>query len=233
MKIGIIGAMESEISALKDMMTGVGITTHAHMDFFTGKIYDKDIVLVKSGVGKVNAAAAAQILCDLFMVTHIINTGAAGSLDTKINIWDIVIAHDAVQHDMDCTGLGAPLGKIPFFKKSYFASDEKLRMLAADICGEICTDIVAHEGRVASGDKFVCDSDTKKYIRENFDAMCCEMEGAAIMQVAYINDVPCLVLRAISDTADDSAEMDYPAFERMAARHSIKILSEMIKRMQE
>lgn len=231
MKIGIIGAMESEVGGLRAKLEDVTVSKYAQREFIEGKMAGKEIVLVKCGVGKVNAACCAQVLCDIYHVDVIINTGVAGSLDPAIDIGDVVICTEAVQHDMDCVGFGAPLGKIPFLKTSEFKADEKLRLLANDICGEVCNDITAFEGRIATGDQFVCSKEKKKFITDNFNAMCCEMEGAAIAQTAYLNDVSFLILRAISDKADDTASVDYPAFERMAAWHSIKILTELINRI--
>jgi adenosylhomocysteine nucleosidase len=231
MKIGIIGAMESEVGGLRDRLEGWKLKKIAGMGFCSGKLSGNDVIVVKCGVGKVNAAICAEILCEHFKVDYIINTGAAGSLDPRINIGDVVICTEAVQHDMDCVGFGSPLGKIPFLKTSEFPSDDSLRSLAKSICEEVCPDIRCFEGRIATGDQFICDKDHKDFIVSNFKALCCEMEGAAVAQTAYLNDVPFLIIRAISDKADASAEMDYPAFERMAAWHSIKILTEMVGKL--
>ena len=230
MKIGIIGAMESEIGGLRDALSSVKVVEKAGMEFFKGVMSanGNEVIVVKCGVGKVNAAVCAEILCECFKVDYLINTGAAGSLNNKIDIGDVVLCTEAVQHDMDCRGFGAQLGKIPFMKTSEFAADERLRTLAKAVCQKVCTDISVFEGRIATGDQFICDREKKKFITQNFDCLCCEMEGAAIAQTAFLNGVPFLIIRAISDKADDSAEMDYPAFERMAAWHSIKILTEMV-----
>ncbi len=228
MKIGIIGAMESEIGGLRDKLENQKVVKAAGMDFYIGVMSGNEVIIVKCGVGKVNAAICATLLCERFHVECIINTGAAGSLNSKIEIGDVVLCTEAVQHDMDCRGFGSPVGKIPFMKTSEFPADEKLRSLANAVCRKVCADINVFEGKIATGDQFICDPDKKKSIIDNFGALCCEMEGAAIAQTAWLNDVPFLIIRAISDKADDSAEMDYPAFERMAAWHSIKILTEMI-----
>ena len=231
MKIGIIGAMESEVGELRNRLESLTLSKIAGMEFYCGKMSGKDVIVVKCGVGKVNAACCTQILCDRFRVDYVINTGAAGSLDSKIDIGDVVLCTEAVQHDMDCVGFGSPLGKIPFMKTSEFPADERLRDLAKETCQRVCTDISVFEGRIATGDQFICSKDKKNFIKQNFGALCCEMEGAAVAQAACLNNVPFLIIRAISDKADASAEMDYPAFERMAAWHSIKILTEMIGKM--
>ncbi len=230
MRIGIIGAMESEIGGLRDALNNVKVVKKIGMEFFQGVMSanGNEVIVVKCGVGKVNAAICAEVLCECFKVDYIINTGAAGSLNPNIEIGDVVLCTEAVQHDMDCRGFGSPIGKIPFMKTSEFPADERLRELAKAVCKKVCTDISVFEGRIATGDQFICDKEKKSFIVENFNAMCCEMEGAAIAQTAYLNNVPFLIIRAISDKADDSAEMDYPAFERMAAWHSIKILTEMV-----
>ncbi len=228
MIIGIIGAMESEVGELRNRLEDRKVMKFAGMDFYSGNMSGNEVIVVKCGVGKVNAAICAEILCQGFDVDYLINTGAAGSLDPRINIGDIVLCTEAVHHDMDCVGFGAPVGKIPFMKTSEFPADEELRELAKSVCKKVCSEVEAFEGRIATGDQFICSHEKKEYIAKTFNALCCEMEGAAVAQTAYLNDVPFLIIRAISDKADDSAQMDYPAFERMATWHSIKILTEMV-----
>ncbi len=228
MKIGIIGAMESEVGELRNRLENSVVTKAAGMEFCSGVLSGNSVIVVKCGVGKVNAAVCAELLCEKFGVDYIINTGAAGSLNADIDIGDIVLCTEAVQHDMDCVGFGSPLGKIPFMKTSAFPADERLRSLAKAVCSKVCSEVHVFEGRIATGDQFISDKKKKDFIVNNFKALCCEMEGAAVAQTAYLNNVPFLIVRAISDKADDSAEMDYPAFERMAAWHSIKVLTEMI-----
>jgi adenosylhomocysteine nucleosidase len=228
LKIGIIGAMDSEVGGLRDLLKNQVIEKISGMDFYCGTLSDREVIVVRCGVGKVNAAICAEVLCCRFKVDYLINTGAAGSLDARINIGDVVLCTDVVQHDMDCVGFGSPLGKIPFMETSEFHSDNVLRFLAKAAYLRVCKEVAVFEGRIATGDQFICDKEKKENIRENFGALCCGMEGAAVAQTAYLNNVPFLIIRAISDKADDSAEMDYPAFERMAAWHSIKILTEMV-----
>ncbi len=227
-KIGIIGAMELEVDTLKAKMNVKQTTKKAGMEFFEGTLNGVEVVIVRSGIGKVNAGICTQILADLFAVTHIINTGVAGSLDAKINIGDIVVSTDVCQHDMDVTVMGYKLGEVPQLGTLSFPADEKMAALAKSVCEKVNADIKVFSGRIVSGDQFICDKAVKDRIVSNFDASCTEMEGAAIGQAAYLNQIPFVILRAISDKADNSAQMDYPAFEREAAKHCAKLVEEFI-----
>ena len=229
--IGIIGAMEEEVAILKEKMEDVRIIKKASMDFYEGTLAGRKTVVVRSGIGKVNAGICAQILADVFSVEAIINTGIAGSLNKDINIGDIVLSTDVVQHDMDATGFGYRKGQIPQMPIFYFAADEKLRQLAAEVCREVNPDIQVFEGRIASGDQFVFDQGVKDGIVSEFAAYATEMEGAAIGQAAYLNEIPFLVIRAISDKADGSAQMDYSEFEKKAIEHSVKLTLNMLARL--
>lgn len=227
--IGIIGAMDIEVDGLVQMMSDVNVTEKAGMKFNAGKLHGKDIVVVKCGVGKVNAAIAAQIMIDTFGSDVVINSGVAGSLDNEVDICDIVLSTDAVQHDMDVTPLGYKKGQIPDVDTFAFAASEKYRELAMKVASCELTDIKVFCGRVASGDQFINGGEVKDGIIDNFSAMCAEMEGGAIAQVCYLNNVPFLIIRAISDKADGSSHMDYPVFEKKAAENSIKLLAKMIE----
>ena len=229
--IGIIGAMEVEVAILKEKMEDVRIIKKASMDFYEGILAGKKVVVVRSGIGKVNAGICAQILADVFSVDAIINTGIAGSLNKNINIGDIVLSTDVVQHDMDATGFGYRKGQIPQMPVFFFNADDNLRRLAAEVCKEVNPDIQVFEGRIASGDQFVCDQDVKNRIVSEFSAYATEMEGAAIGQAAYLNEIPFLVVRAISDKADGSAEMDYSEFEKAAVDHSVRLTLNMLARI--
>lgn len=227
--IGIIGAMDEEVNKLKAELTDVNVYKKASMDFYEGKLYDKDVVVVRSGIGKVNAAICTQILVDKYNVGCVINTGIAGSLDAKINIGDIVLSVDALQHDVDAVAFGYDLGVIPRMEESVFKADEELLKVADEACREVLSEINIFKGRVVSGDQFISDKVTKEKLVNTFSGMCTEMEGAAIAHAAYLNDVPFLIIRAISDKADDSAHMDYPAFEAMAINNSVKLMKAIIK----
>ena len=229
--IGIIGAMDEEVSKLKELMSDVIVETKASMDFYKGKLKGKDVVIVRSGIGKVNAAICTQILVDKYSVDAVINTGIAGSLNASIDIGDIVLSEDALQHDMDATGFGYEPGVIPRMETSVFKADNMLRKIAKESCEKVNPDIKVFEGRVVSGDQFISDKDKKKYILDNFSGYCTEMEGAAIAQVAYLNNIPFLIIRAISDKADDSATEDYPTFEKKAVEHSVRLIYELAGRL--
>lgn len=229
--LGIIGAMDVEVTKVKEQMTQVEITEKAGMEFYSGLWHEKPVTVVRSGIGKVNAAICAQILVDLFHVDAIINTGIAGSLKAEINIGDVVLSTDALQHDVDARGFGYALGVIPQMKESDFKADEKLIALAQECCLQVCPDIRAFAGRVISGDQFISDKEKKNQLVWEFQGFCTEMEGAAIAQSAYLNGIPFLIIRAISDKADDSATMDYPAFEAKAVENSVKLLSAMVQHM--
>ena len=229
--IGIIGAMEVEVAILKEKMEDVRIIKKASMDFYEGILAGKKVVVVRSGIGKVNAGICAQILADVFSVDAIINTGIAGSLNKNINIGDIVLSTDVVQHDMDATGFGYRKGQIPQMPVFFFNADDNLRRLAAEVCKEVNPDIQVFEGRIASGDQFVCDQDVKNRIVSEFSAYATEMEGAAIGQAAYLNEIPFLVVRAITDKADGSAQMDYSEFEKAAVDHSVRLTLNMLARI--
>lgn len=229
MKLGIIGAMEEEVAQLKEKMTDLTITTKAGMDFYDGLLLGKAVTIVRSGIGKVNAGCCTQILADLFSVDCVINTGIAGSLDAAIDIGDIVLCTDAVQHDMDAVAFGYDLGVIPRMPVSFFPADETLRAAAKTICERVNPEIKVHEGRVATGDQFIADKAKKDFIVNNFQARCTEMEGAAIAQAAYNNNLPFLIIRAISDKADNSAQMDYPTFEKQAIEHTVKLMLALVE----
>ncbi len=224
MKLGIIGAMEEEVAQLKEKMTALTITTRASMEFYDGLLLGKPVTVVRSGIGKVNAGCCTQILADLFHVDAVINTGIAGSLDASIDIGDIVLCTDAMQHDVDAVAFGYPLGTIPRMPVSAFPADATLRSLAKTLCEQVNPEIHVHEGRVVTGDQFIADKEKKDFITEHFHGMCTEMEGAAIAQAAFNNGLPFLIIRAISDKADNSAQMDYPTFERRAIEHTVKLM---------
>lgn len=230
-KIGIIGAMEVEVESLKEKMETSQVICKAGMNFCEGVLCGQPVVVVRSGVGKVNAAVCTQILIDDFKVDAVINTGIAGSLKAEINIGDLVVSTDLVHHDMDAVNFGYPLGQIPQMDVFSFEADEKLALLAKEACEEVNPEIQVFRGRVVSGDQFIADKAAKNRISENFDGYCTEMEGAAIAQAAYLNGVPFVVLRAISDKADDSATMDYPTFEKQAIIHSVRLVVRMMEKL--
>ncbi len=230
MKLGIIGAMAVEIAALKENMEDMRVETRAGMEFCMGNLQGTQVVVVQCGVGKVNAAMCAQILCDRYEVTHLVNTGIAGSLSAQLDIGDLVISKDAMYHDFDCVHFGYEMGRVPGMDTVAFPADETMIRLAKAAAEEVNP---GHStvGRVASGDLFVAEKTAKNSIIEKTGALCTEMEGAAIAHTAYRNVVPFVIIRAISDKADDSAEMDYPTFEAIAAQRCARVTMTMAKQM--
>ena len=223
--------MDVEVSALKENLKDMREHKHAVGMFYEGMLEGLPVVIVQCGIGKVNAALCVQILCDLFCVTHIVNTGVAGSLCAELDIGDFVISTDAMYHDFDCHAFGYPVGKVPGLPVT-FEADEKLIGYAV-AAAEAVNPGHTKTGRVASGDQFICEKAQKEHIISVTQALCTEMEGAGIAQTAHRNEVPFVILRAISDKADDSAEMDYPTFEAIAADRCARVTMAMAKQIRE
>ena len=186
-RIGIIGAMELEVEELKSCLSLSKVTEKAGMEFFEGSLNGAEVVVVRCGIGKVNAALCVQILADLFEVTHIINTGVAGSLNAALDIGDILVSRDALHHDMDVSALGYEPGIVPQMDTSVFKADEGLVESALETCKEVNPDIHVMSGRVVSGDCFVAGKEIKNRLVTCFQGDCAEMEGAAIAHGAYLN----------------------------------------------
>lgn len=231
MTIGIIGAMEEEVAVLKQEMAIEETVEYASMQFCKGVLCGRQVVIVRSGIGKVNAGICAQILADKFQVGVLINTGIAGSLDAAIDIGDMVISTDLVEHDMDATIFGDPLGQVPRMDTFSFPADKELMEKAVAANREANPDIQTFTGRIVSGDQFVSSAEVKAKLVEHFQAKCTEMEGAAIAHAAYLNHISCVIIRAISDKADNSATMDYPTFETKAIEHSVRLVRNLLPRI--
>lgn len=230
-KIAIIGAMELEVEELKSKMEVKAVKDKAGMEFYEGTLNGAAAVIVRSGVGKVNAAMCVQILADDFQITHIINTGVAGSLNARLDIGDILISRDALHHDVDATIFGYQLGEVPQLGVREFPADMRLAELAKDSCEKVNPGIHAMIGRVVSGDQFISSRDIKEKLIREFQGDCTEMEGAAIAHGAYLNQIPFVIIRAISDKSDDTAQVEYPVFERAAAKHSARLVEDMISKI--
>ena len=229
MRLGIIGAMDVEIAALKQAMEEKEEQTPAGMEVCLGTLEGLPVAVARCGVGKVNAALCVQILRDLCQVTHVVNTGIAGSLDPKLDIGDLVVSSDAMYHDFSCTVFGYSQGQVPGFPAA-FPADGELCRIALEAAEEVYPGH-ARMGRIASGDQFVCGTEQKERISDLTEGLCTEMEGAAIAQAAYRNNLPFVILRAISDKADNSAEMDYPSFEAAAAKRCAAVTMALAKRL--
>ena len=230
MILGIISAMSEELELLLKDMDIKEETKRANMTFYKGTLGDKDIIAVVCGIGKVNAAVCSQILISEFNVTSIINVGVAGGIGKDIYPGDVVVGTNLVQHDMDTTAFGDPHGQIPRLDTFDFKCDKTLVKAALDACEEI-KEINIFPGRIISGDQFISSVDKIKWFEEEFKAMACEMEGASIAQVCYLNNVPCVVIRSISDNANNGAHMDYEKFIPIAVRNSTIILKNMLNKI--
>ena len=229
-KLGIIGAMQVEVEILLAATENKVSRTIAGSTFYEGQLEGLDVVIVQCGVGKVNAAICAQILCDCFGITHLVNTGIAGSLCAELDIGDLVVSQDAMYHDFDCVHFGYDFGRVPGMDTVAFPADERLIGYALD-AAESVNPGHARLGRIATGDLFVAEKSAKDRIISKTQAICTEMEGTAIAQTAYRNGLPFVILRAISDKADDSAEMDYPTFERIAAHRCAQVTRSLACRL--
>ncbi len=227
--IGIIGAMESETAAIIRAMEKAETNEVSGVRFVRGTWGGKEVVVATSGVGKVFAALCAEAMILTYHPECIINTGVAGALDPRLEILNVVIAEQVVQHDMDTSPLGDPVGMLSGLNKVELPADP--RLCTAFETAARAIGATAVRGVVASGDQFIAEQQKKNLIRSRFNAACCEMEGAAIGQVCYVNKVPFAILRAISDGASEEAAMDFPAFAKKAARQSINILEQTLKNL--
>ena len=230
-KIGIIGAMDVEVDTLKEASDIKTVTKIADMEFCEGALGGKNVVIVKCGMGKVNAGICANTLINDIDCDKIINTGVAGSLDNRIDIGDFVVSTDAVQHDFNVEAIGFEKGEIPYTGLYSFPANESLRSTAVKAVQESASDVNVFEGRVRSGDQFISTKEQKDKIISDFGGLCCEMEGAAIAQACFLNDTPFVVIRAISDKPNETEFVDYKVFEAQAAARCAKIVQYMIENM--
>ena len=226
-KIGLIGAMVEEIRLMEEKLERETVTVKAGIRFMEGTLNGKPVVLCKSGVGKVNAAVCTQILIDRFGADAVIFTGVAGALDPSLDIGDVVVSTECVQHDMDASPLGFPRGTIPFADTSVFPADPELVRLAYEASKALPGGRVL-KGRVLSGDQFVADRETVRRLHEELQGVCVEMEGAAVAQVCAMNGVPYVVIRSMSDKADGSAHVNFAEFAVQAANRSCQIVNRML-----
>ena len=225
--IGIIGAMDEEIAFIKEIAEIVSAKNILGLDFYITKFGGNSVIIVKCGIGKVNAAACTQVLIDHFAVDCVINVGVAGAIYKELNIGDIVVSSDALQHDMDVSALGDPVGTIPRMAESRFKADSELIEKAVE-AGNALEGHKVFTGTVASGDQFIASAEAKNRIWNNFKAYCAEMEGAAIAHVCYLNKMPFVIIRSISDKADEQADMSFEEFTKIAAKNSSVILEGML-----
>ena len=230
MVIGIIGAMAEEVESLKKIMKVENTMIKAGMEFFEGKLWNHDAVVVVSGIGKVNAAICSQILVDMFDVDRIINVGVAGGVSIDANPGDVVIASSLVQHDVDCTAFGERHGQIPRMDVYDFKCDESMINIAknVELKSESNKTMV---GIIATGDQFIADNEKVKWLDSTFGAAAVEMEGASIAQVSHQNRVPFIVIRSISDNANTGASVDFEKFVPLAVDNSMRIIEGLLRNM--
>lgn len=224
--IGIIGAMEPEVEALIAALDNAVSETVSGITFHIGKIGERTVAIAKCGIGKVFAALCAQTMIIKYSPDLIVNTGVGGALRSGITTGDIVVAESLCQHDMDTSAIGDPVGLVSGINVIYFESDKRaadILLGAAESLG-----LRAYSGRIASGDKFIASAEDKARIISTFSADACEMEGCAVAQVAFVNRIPFAVVRAISDSADGEATMDYPTFLPIAAKNSTNMTLALI-----
>ncbi len=227
-RTGIIGALEEEVASLSEAAANTKTTSIAGMTFYEGTLDGRQAIIVKCGIGKVNAGICAQLLITVFHADRIINTGVAGSLNAAIEIGDIVISTDAVQHDFDLTPLGYAPGELDGARTPSLPADAEMRRNAVHAVRQCVPEAHVFEGRVCTGDQFISSSARKEVLAAAFGGLCCEMEGGAIAQVCLQNGIPFVIIRAISDKADGSAEMAYSEFTRAAAIRCAAIVRAMI-----
>ena len=229
MKLGIIAAMQKEAELILSAMTDVSSEVCGSITYKMGKIGSTEIVCAVCGIGKVFAAMCAQTMIVKYAPDAVINTGVGGTLTCELSIGDIAVSSDVVQHDMDTSALGDPVGLISGINVIHIKADVKLGDAVCAIADEL--GMKTYRGTIASGDKFGADTKIKAYITDNFGAIACEMEGAAVGQTCYVNNVPFLVIRAISDDADGGACEDYPTFAKKSAENSAKLVIKLASSM--
>lgn len=228
MKIGIIGAMDQEVALFLRHMAVRGQENRGGIDYYAGKFAGRDVVVCKSGAGKVNAAVCTEILISTYEVEAVVFTGVAGALHPDLEIGDVVVSTECQQHDVDASALGIPTGTIPYHPRSVFPADEQL-VQAARRAGEEMIDHATYAGKVLSGDQFIANRERVKSLYEQFGGWCTEMEGAAVAQVCDMHELLFVIIRSISDKADHSANVNFPEFVEMAAAQSYRIVKRMLE----
>lgn len=229
--IGIIGAMHEEIVELKNMISNLEEEKILDITFYKGTLEGKKIVLVEGGIGKVNSSVCTTLLIDRFKVDQLIFTGVAGGTNPNIEVGDIVISNELIQHDFDCTAFGMKHGEIPRMDTSIFKADKNLIEIAEKSALELFDPKNIYTGRIVSGDTFVAESEKINWLRETFNSECTEMEGAAVAHVCFLFKIPFVIIRSISDKANGNAKTDFQEFVKLAAKNSKNLIVEMMKRI--
>lgn len=228
--IGIIGAMEEEVKFIKEHLDIITAKNIVGLDFFMGKMGKNNVVLVRSGIGKVNAAICTQVLISLYAVDYIVNIGVAGGVSDQLNIGDIVISTEAMHHDFDTTIFGDEPGFIPRMQTSIFKADDFLIKLATESIENI-QNINIFTGRIVSGDKFVSDIAEKNKIKKTFSPLCVDMESASIAQTCNLNKIPFVIIRSISDNSDEGTVQNYEEFFVQSAKNASIFLQSIIEKI--
>lgn len=224
--IGIIGAMEEEVTILTNKLQNVNETTIAHVKFYKGMLNNKEVVITQSGIGKVKAAISTALLIHEFKPSVIINTGSAGALDETLQVGDVLISDRVIYHDADATAFGYDYGQVPQMPK-YYQSDEGLRQLILKIIEQ--QNLTGKVGLIVSGDSFIGSQELRQQIKTQFpEAMAVEMEATAIAQTCYQFDVPYIVARAVSDLANGQAEISFENFLEKAAVSSSEMVEKLV-----
>ncbi|WP_080849126.1 5'-methylthioadenosine/S-adenosylhomocysteine nucleosidase [Cytobacillus gottheilii] len=223
MKIAIIGAMEEEVTILRDKITNQSVETIAGCEYTTGEMDGADVILLRSGIGKVNAAMSTTVLLDRFKPDYVINTGSAGGLNPELNVGDVVISSEVRHHDVDVTAFGYEYGQVPQLPAA-FTANEKLVKIAEE-CAKESGDIQVVRGLIATGDSFMSDPVRVEAVREKFeDLQAVEMEAAAIAQVCHQFNIPFVVIRSLSDIAGKESDISFDKFLETAALHSANLV---------
>lgn len=225
--LGIISAMNVELESIKELMVDIKGKSISNINFYQGKINNKEVVIAVCGIGKVFAAICAQTMILNYEVDSILNVGVGGSLSEKLDVASVAISSSLVQHDMDTSPLGDPVGLISGINIVNIPADNNISLKVENILQKI--GINNEIGVIASGDQFINSKQKKEYIKSTFNAIACEMEGAAIAQVCYVNKVPFCVIRAISDNADGNSHVDYSAFVKIAVKNTTRLIDEYTK----
>ncbi|QIZ78743.1 5'-methylthioadenosine/S-adenosylhomocysteine nucleosidase [Ferrimonas lipolytica] len=230
MKIGIIGAMEQEVSLLRSQIDNLSIDTVAGIEFYQGQMNGTDVIVTRSGIGKVTAAVATSVLIERFKPNYVINTGSAGGFAEELQIGDVVISSEVRHHDVDVTAFGYEIGQLPG-QPAAFLPEPKLVEVAKESIAEV-GEVAAIEGLICTGDSFIADPERTKVMLNHFPAMAaCEMEAAAIAQTCHQFNVPFVVIRAISDNANDDGAVDFDSFIIKAGEHSARVVMAMVNRL--
>lgn len=231
MTVAIIGAMEPEVAILKGQLSEVTETTTGGFTFFAGKLNNKDVVLVQSGIGKVASTIATTLIIDKFQPSLVINTGSAGGFDPELKVGDIAVANEVVHHDVDVTAFNYEFGQVPGMPARFSTSDELITL--AESCIKNLSDITSKVGLVATGDSFMCDPERIEQTRQRFPAMLAvEMEGAAIAQTCHQLNTPFLIIRSLSDIAGQESPMSFEAYLEVASKNSSALVLDIVSNYQ-